>query len=250
MTNCTLSSFSLYYPSQTTHTLQHKKLLEFRYPVIYKGQQTLEICVPILSDPTNCSSSSEDAAKPGGGGIPIAVPQRFPTPTTSPNTNSLPVVGSYLSSTTDNSWEVLSRKSALAAKFAPSRDASSTHSLVPVWECVQEAMRTPVTRFCGRRIVFQEVIPDLLYADLPRQCIYRATQSQSGNLCLPDLEDQEAVTSDVSGLRLKKYYTMAEDDLYMHRSADAQRTVSPLCGWVCLCVAVFVCRCGCGWVCY
>ena len=175
------------------------------------------------------------------------MPQKPPTPATSPNTNSLPVVGSYLSSTTnDGSWEVLSRRSSFTAKFALCQDASSTHSLVPVWECVQEAMRTPVTKFCGRRIAFQEVIPDLLYADLPKQCIYRATQSQSGNLCLPDMEDQEAVSPDVSGLRLKKYYMMAEDDVYMHRSADARRIVSMcVCVRVCVCVCMCVCVCVC-----
>ena len=62
------------------------------------------------------------------------------------------------------------------------------------------------------------------------------------------MEDQEAVSPDVSGLRLKKYYTMAEDDVYMHRSADAQRTVS-MCVCACVCVYVWVCVCMCGCVC-
>lgn len=129
-----------------------------------------------------------------------------------------------------SSWEVLQHSSSTSTRLSMIQDFSSNYFLVPLWECLQEAFKSPIIRLHGNRLSLREVIPDLLFADLPPESILRNTVGTNDHYLMSleaDFAGEGLPSGDVSGLFVRPYYTSEDTDICARKPAGAVKTVSP-----------------------
>lgn len=124
-----------------------------------------------------------------------------------------------------SSWEILSKQSSTAsARLNMIQDCTTNYCLIPLWECIQEAFKAPVIRVNSNRLFLRQMIPDLLFVDLPPELIYR---SSVGDQSLFSLEGgMVPPVREVSGLFVRSYYSSEIEDTCVRKPAGAQKTVS------------------------
>lgn len=243
----------------------HSQLLEHVYPALLTAEQTpqqVEILVPL--GPERAEEEEEEEEKEGpdreAGGVdapllpasppdgPMSTPRRASYPHSQLNsslkhrstrqrkssirssqsvTETITVGSPAASSTSDHSsWEVLSRHSTTSNRLSVIPDMSSRRSVVPLWECIQEAFKTPVIHVSGSKLLLPRVIPDLLFADLPPELIFWSKVGEreeemvsNGQLMLPP-------SKELSGLFVHRYYTSKQEDMCVRQPAGALKAVS------------------------
>ena len=77
----------------------------------------------------------------------------------------------------------------------------------------------------NNKLYLREMIPDLLFVDLPPELIYRS-KSSLGDQLVFSLEDSMVPTGEVSGLFVRSYYSSEHEDICVRKPAGAQKTVS------------------------
>ena len=130
-----------------------------------------------------------------------------------------------------SSWEVLHHSSSTSTRLSMIQDSSSSYFLVPLWECLQEAFKIPIIRVHGNRLSLRDVIPDLLFADLPPESIFRNTVGTNDHFLMSleaDFAGEGPPSRDVSGLFVRPYYTSEVTDICARKPAGAMKTVSAL----------------------
>lgn len=128
-----------------------------------------------------------------------------------------------------SSWEVIHHSPSTSTRLSLIQDFSSNYFLVPMWECLQEAFKTPVICLHGNKLMLRDVIPDLLFADLPPESIFRNTVSSSEHYLVSLEEDfagEGTPSGDVSGLFVRMCYTSENADICARKPAGALKTVS------------------------
>ena len=128
-----------------------------------------------------------------------------------------------------SSWEVIHHSPSSITRLSLIQDFSSNYFLVPMWECLQEAFKTPVIRLHGNKLMLRDVIPDLLFADLPPESIFRNTVSSNEHYLMSLEEDfagEGTPSGDVSGLFVRMYYNSEDADVCARKPAGALKTVS------------------------
>ena len=227
--SCTPSilTLSLFLPSCTPSILTLSlQLLEHVYPALLDADQTpqqVEIFVPLNSEWT----SSDDTD--------LLIDEEAPVQTNgNPGQRNVSflsaqsaIAGSPFEQQSDNSsWEILSKQSTTSARLSMIQDCSSSYCLVPLWECIQEAFRTPLIRMNNNKIFLPKMVPDLLYADLPQELIYRTSMAEQFLTSLDEsLISLPIPRKDVSGLFVRHYYTSEQDDICVRKPAGALKTV-------------------------
>ena len=106
------------------------------------------------------------------------------------------------------------------------QDSFSSYCLVPLWECIQEAFKSPVIRLNGKKLVLRDLIPDLLFADLPPELIYRSKSSTEDQVLFSLDGDPPMLDREGSGLFVRTYYTAENEDICVRKPAGALKTVS------------------------
>lgn len=77
--------------------------------------------------------------------------------------------------------------------------------------------------------MLRDVIPDLLFADLPPESIFRNTVSSNEHYLMSLEEDfagEGTPSGDVSGLFVRMYYNSEDADVCARKPAGALKTVS------------------------
>ncbi len=239
------------------------QLLEHVYPALLTTEQTpqqVEIFVPLGVEwiqgeeekeeeeeetggidvpppPTDASPSMDSASAPRQGSSPhfqlngSLSHHQVRRNTSVLSTQSVPgsiVVGSPASSSEQqsghSSWEVISKQSTTSNnRLSVITDVSSRHSVVPLWECIQEAFKSPVIHINGSKLLLPRVIPDVLFADLPSELIFwsKVGEREQEELSLPP-------SKETSGLFIRRYYTSEQEDVCVRKPAGALRAVSDL----------------------
>lgn len=97
---------------------------------------------------------------------------------------------------------------------------------------LQEAFKAPVIQVNSSRLILRNVIPDLLFADLPPELLLRTTVSSPDQYLL-SLEDYYkgggSPTDKETGLHLRSYYTPQDADIYVEKPTGAAKTVCAIC---------------------
>ena len=127
-----------------------------------------------------------------------------------------------------SSWEIIARESTTSTRLSVIPDAVSSDYLVPLWECLQEAFKTPVIRVNNSRLVLRKVLPDLLFADLPPELMYRTSLNPPDQDLFPhdDTEFDRTLSESGSGLFVRSYFTSEDADQCVRKPAGALKTVS------------------------
>lgn len=128
--------------------------------------------------------------------------------------------------TEQSSWEVISRHSSGSTPLSLVQDAGSTACLVPLWELLQEAFKSPWAHVNGRKLALQEIIPDLLFVDLPRRLLYRSGDDPAPDDPCPSPPHPPLPSQESSGLRITLYYTLDLDEECVRQPAGANKAVS------------------------
>ncbi len=176
-----------------------------------------------------------------------------PHSTASPPTNGHGGGGGRPAKLSDHSWEVVSRYSTTSNRLSILQDSSNPqYNLVPLWECLQvspsppplsspppsflsssppsqEAFKTPVIRVEADRLVISHIIPDLLFADLPPELLFRSKVS-SPDYYLMSLEDcffggVAPPPPEATGMFIQSYYSFNHDDVFVRKPAGALKAV-------------------------
>ncbi len=146
-----------------------------------------------------------------------------------PGSMSVGSPASPATSSDHTSWEVLSKQSTASHRLSVIPDMSSRRSVVPLWECIQEAFKTPLIVVNGSKLLLPRVIPDLLFADLPSELIFwskvggrgeEELLSSLGGAHLPP------PSKELSGLFVRQYYTSKQEDFCVRQPAGALKAVS------------------------
>ena len=104
---------------------------------------------------------------------------------------------------------------------------------------MQEAFRTPVVRVETTRITLAHIIPDLLFADLPPEMLFRSKVSSPDHF-LVSLEERffggvAPPPPESSGMSIQPYYSFVDADEFIKKPAGALKAVSSLCWCVGCC---------------
>lgn len=130
----------------------------------------------------------------------------------------------------DHSWEVVSKYSTTSNRLSILQDLSDPdYDLVPLWECLQEAFKTPVVRVENTRLTLSKVIPDLLFADLPVEMLFRTTVSSPDHY-LASLEDHFSggvalPPPEATGMFVEPYYSFQHADVLVSKPAGALKAL-------------------------
>lgn len=128
--------------------------------------------------------------------------------------------------TKQSSWEVISRHSSGSTHLSLVQDDTSMAYLVPLWEALQHAFKSPWACVNGQKLALQKIIPDLLFVELPPQLLYRSGEDPGHDEACPSpphppLPDQES-----TGLSITSYYTLDLDEECVRQPAGANKAVS------------------------
>lgn len=105
---------------------------------------------------------------------------------------------------------------------------------------LQEAFKTPVLRVDGVRLTLSHIVPDLLFADLPPELLFRSKVS-SPDRFLVSMENHlfsgvSPPPTESTGMCVDSYYSFDDDDVFVRKPAGVLKAVSYR-------VALVICQC-------
>ena len=228
------------------------QLLEHEYPSLLDPESStqVEIFVPLGSEwqegsqdfgdeptgnvamPTSSPTSVPNGSSPGGGAG-LAGFRKAPSFMSTQSAGAVATMGagpgggaSLEGATAEHSsWEVLSRQSSSSTRLSLVPDGGGATCLVPLWEAIGEAFKSPLVRLNGQSLVLRDVIPDLLFVDLPPELIYRMGEDPAADEPYPSPPHPPLPSRESSGLFIKSYYSLEQDEECVRKPAGAIKAV-------------------------
>ena len=146
----------------------------------------------------------------------------------SPQSTSTPQLHHLSEQHEASSWEVLHHSSSTSTRLSMIQDSSSSYFFVPLWECLQEAFKTPAflsmttgshcetsSLICSSQTCLQSQPSAIQWAPTTTSCCHWRRIFPEG-----------PPSGDVSGLFVRPYYTSEVTDICARKPAGAMKTVS------------------------